>query len=397
MKKAAYWLTLAAAVAPLASIAATSILLGAAILTVLLAYRRLEMPRGLMLPIALFAALTSVAILMSPDPRAGLPALKKFYIYLTLPVVYTVFRGARDVKYLLLAWTALASLSALWSFVQFWTKRQSALANGFDFYRVYVSHRTTGFMSHWMTFGGQEMIVVLMVMAALLFGWFHREKIWIWPCVAVMLVAIALGFTRSVWLGTAVGAAYLVAAWRPKLLLLVPVVVPLAWFAAPRSLRERVTSIYQPHGEVDSNSHRRVTSRTGLEMIRSKPVFGLGPEIVKRDFEAYLPADISKPLPEGYYGHLHNVFLQYAAERGLPALLCFVWLLVAVLVHCWRATTHHLFVHGTIAVLLAIAAEGMFEFNLGDSEVLSPFLSAIACAYILTERRETHVDAAQRS
>jgi hypothetical protein len=32
-------------------------------------------------------------------------------------------------------------------------------------------------------------------------------------------------------------------------------------------------------------------------------------------------------------------------------------------------------------VILAVLAEGMFEYNLGDSEVLTLFLSAIACGY----------------
>jgi hypothetical protein len=38
--------------------------------------------------------------------------------------------------------------------------------------------------------------------------------------------------------------------------------------------------------------------------------------------------------------------------------------------------------HGSIAVTLAILAEGLFDYNLGDSKVLTMFLVVIACGYI---------------
>jgi len=31
------------------------------------------------------------------------------------------------------------------------------------------------------------------------------------------------------------------------------------------------------------------------------------------------PASVTLPLPNGYYGHLHNIYVHYAAERGVPA------------------------------------------------------------------------------
>jgi len=45
------------------------------------------------------------------------------------------------------------------------------------------------------------------------------------------------------------------------------------------SIKERVTSIVQPHGETDSNKHRDILRRTGLQMIRTHPLLGLGPEV----------------------------------------------------------------------------------------------------------------------
>jgi hypothetical protein len=42
--------------------------------------------------------------------------------------------------------------------------------------------------------------------------------------------------------------------------------------------------------------------------------------------------------------------------------------------------------HGGIAVILATLAEGFFEYNLGDSEVLTMFLVVVACGYLALEK-----------
>jgi putative inorganic carbon (HCO3(-)) transporter len=41
--------------------------------------------------------------------------------------------------------------------------------------------------------------------------------------------------------------------------------------------------------------------------------------------------------------------------------------------------------HGAIAVILAILAEGFLEYNLGDSEVLTLFLAVVGFGYVAKE------------
>jgi putative inorganic carbon (hco3(-)) transporter len=203
----------------------------------------------------------------------------------------------------------------------------------------------------------------------------------------LILASIVIGWTRSVWLATGVSSVYLVSVWRPKFLLLAPLLLLLGWFVSPRSVRQRVISIYQPDDQIDSNRHRYVTFRTGIAMIEANPWFGIGPEMPGRLFQQYVPRDVRRPLPEGFYGHLHNVYLQYAAERGLPALLVFLWM-VATMAYHWsrRALStanmqQRAILHGCIAALLALLIEGFFEHNLGDSEILSMFWIVIAWGY----------------
>ena len=99
-------------------------------------------------------------------------------------------------------------------------------------------------------------------------------------------------------------------------------------------------------------------------------------------------------LPEGSYIHLHNLYLQYAAERGIPTMLCMMWALGLMLYDYWRGlrslppgcSNRRFLLHGGIAVVLATLAEGMAEYNLGDSEVLTMFLVVMACGYLALEK-----------
>ena len=116
---------------------------------------------------------------------------------------------------------------------------------------------------------------------------------------------------------------------------------------------------------------------------------------MKYQFDQWVPQS-ALPLPTGYYGHLHNVYLQYAAERGLPTLLIFLWLIAKILWDFARALRRKLasaearfVLHGAIAVIIAILAEGFAEYNLGDSEVLTMFLAVVAFGYVAVEPGDT--------
>ena len=232
------------------------------------------------------------------------------------------------------------------------------------------------------------MIVLLALLALLLFSPEQKRKPLGILCALVLLASLVLGLTRSVFLlGLPLGALYLVYRWRSWLLLTVPPLALLAFFLVPMQVRERAASVLAPHPGMDSNTQRVVSMRTGLAMIKAHPWFGLGPEEIAPHFDEYAPADVGRPLPPGWYGHLHNIYLQYAAERGIPAMLIMMWFIGKVLYDCLRTTKRAareaLFVfHGAVAITIAVLAEGFFEYNLGDSEVLTMFLVVVACVYV---------------
>lgn len=371
------------------SIALSQILLAVCILLSLLFRGKLFFPR-IWIPLAAFFFWTALADVFSPDPWGGRAQLKKFFVFFLIPVVYGAFRERIEkAGALLAAWLTAATASGLLGLYQFAEKYRHARQTGEDFYVTYVGHRITGFESHWMTFGALQLSVLSLLAA----HFFFARRRWRLPvyaaCGVVLFAAIVLGETRSIWLATMAAIVYLIWMWKPKMLAAVPLVAALTYFASPAATRERFQSIVSPHGETDSNRHRAVTFRTGMEMVKAHPWFGIGPEQIGRQFDRYVPADIHRPLPVGYYGHLHNIYVQYAAERGLPGLVLLVWLVVWTLLDIARTiralgrrpSTELFVLHGGAAVIIGILVGGVFEYNLGDSEVLMMFASVVGLSY----------------
>lgn len=370
------------------SIAVSQILLGVGI-ALLIAFRhRLRFPR-IWIPLLCCLGWTIAADLLCPDPWKGRAQIRKFFVFLFIPLIYGVFSTQlTKARYLLIGWMSAAIASGLWGLIQYVQKYEAAKHSGKDFYVAYLERRITGFESHWMTFGALQ----LSVLSLLLAHWFfapRRFAAWIYiSSASILSAAIVLGWTRSIWLATIPSILYLLWFWRPKMILLAPVVAALAFAAAPHTTRERLVSLVQPHGDTDSNRHRIVTFRTGIQMIKAHPWFGIGPEEIGRQFDAYVPSDIKRPLPTGYYGHLHNIYVQYAAERGIPGMLFMMWFIGLTLWDCFRAirlaprpSTELFLLHGTIAVTLGILVGGLFEYNLGDSEVLMMFVCVVSLGY----------------
>ena len=93
--------------------------------------------------------------------------------------------------------------------------------------------------------------------------------------------------------------------------------------------------------------------------------------------------------------HLHNVPLQIAAERGLPALalwLWFIYTLVADFLRTRKTTKVPSITMAALACVVAMVLAGMFEYNFGDSEFLMLFLLLVVLPYA-ADRAESPDDA----
>jgi O-antigen ligase len=121
-------------------------------------------------------------------------------------------------------------------------------------------------------------------------------------------------------------------------------------------------------------------------MVADDPLTGVGPNMVARVYEQYRPDyAVNKVNP-----HLHNVPLQIAAERGLPALAAWGWFVVALIAGLFRmfrtstATDQQrprMLAAMALASTAGMLAAGLFEYNFGDSEFLMLFLVLITLPF----------------
>jgi putative inorganic carbon (hco3(-)) transporter len=378
----------AAAVLPVITISVFEIVLGLAIVAMVVMRVKPRWP-AIWLPISLFFLGTVISWLASGDLRGGLPQIKKFYVYAMVFVVASTFRNVAQIRWLALGWAAAAAASAGLGLYQFYDKYEDAVEKHQKFYDSYVADRITGFLDHWMTFSGEMMMALLIIGAVVFFCRDRRWVAWMVGAGAIIGVALVAAETRSMWAGAAGGGIYLLWFWRRWTVIALPVVAGILLLINPFGIGDRERSIFHPHGDQDSNDHRAVLRSIGWAMIKAHPLLGVGPEQVGKVYKNYVPADVKK-LPTGYYQHLHNVYIHYAAERGVPTMLMVVWMLLRALYDFIRTLRRlppdsdaRWVLHMGIAVIIAIMIAAWEEVNLGTSVVLAMFLAVVGCGYVI--------------
>jgi O-antigen ligase len=395
LKKLSGWLAIAAAVSILLSIAVSQILLAVAIAVLLLSGLPLRWPR-IAIPLALFLLWTLLSLAFSPDPSAGLIQVRKMLVFLTMLTVFSAVRTMRDIGILTVAWAAAGTYTAGVGLSQFARKWAEAAAQHRDFYHYYLDQRITGLQDHWMTFSGQQLYLLLMLSAFLLFGPITRKRAW--PaavCAAAMCAALYLSYTRMAMIAAVGAGIYLLWRWRRWSVAAVPVLLAAVFLLGPASLRERIDSIVHPEPGTDSNTHRVIVWRTGWEMIKAHPLLGVGPEQIRKHdvFYSYLPKDIPLPLPPGFYEHLHSIYIHYAAARGVPAALFLIGALVMALADFQRAlrrlppgrSERRFLLHWASAAVIGTMIVGISDVNLGLTEELTMFLVVMCLGYTAAE------------
>jgi O-antigen ligase len=207
------------------------------------------------------------------------------------------------------------------------------------------------------------------------------------PVVVVPVAAWALvaSQTRSAWIGAVIGLAVVALLRAPRLLWLVGAATVAVLVLRPAALTGRLTL-----GDA-STSDRYYMWQAGVDMVLDKPIFGQGPGMVLAVYPRYRWPEATHPMQP----HLHNNLLQVAAERGLPGLAFFLWWAVALFAVAIREARRSAAevpgaggaAGGALAALAAVFAAGLFEYNLGDSEVLMLALLLTAVPFALRQGR----------
>lgn len=213
-------------------------------------------------------------------------------------------------------------------------------------------------------------------------GWKEGEKKigrWVVP---VVFLALVLTYARGTYIGFICGVVVVILVSRPRWFLpslATTFAVLLAWASIPLVVDTNQFSgfgrkMLNPFGqEVRSNRHRYVMFTRGALLIRDNPL-GVGPGNVLNTFPKYVPAENEKMKARVNYGHLHNNFIQIAAERGLPALASWLWFLVVWARVLYRsAKAGSKIAGGALAAGITFLFCGLTEYTLGDTEVAMVF------------------------
>jgi len=350
------------------SIAAAQILLGIALIcwiTLLVVRReRFEAP-SFFWPMAAYAAATILSAALSPDPRTSLIDCKQLVLFLLVPLVYRFVNGGRPHTLLTVVVTC-AAVSAVFGIVQYGILHYDNLGQ-----------RPQGTLGHWMTYSGLLMLVIGIAIARVIFG--KSDRTWAALVLPALGVAVALTFTRSAWVGGCAGIALLFSLKDFRLFALLPVLAAIFIAVAPGQITRRYQSMFNMN---DPTVRDRYTMlRIGERMVQAHPLTGVGPNMVQRLYVDYKGPD-SLVGPDGVTHinpHLHNDFLQIAAERGLPALALWLWFVVALMRDLWKRfqAGQRELAATAMATVVALLTAGLFEYNFGDSEVLMLFLTIV--------------------
>lgn len=324
------------------------------------------------LPLLAYAGLTLVSAAFSADPVASIIDSKQLLLFLVVPVVAHFARGGRATRVLDVV-IAVGSVGALYGILQYYVLGRNSL-----------DARPMANLGHWMTYSGVLMLVTGAALARLIF--FTRE--WVWPAIAVpaLVAALVLSLTRNAWMGAAAALVVLLAIRNWRLLLVVPVAGLVLVLVAPGVVMTRINSI----GDMtDPATRDRVAMlRMGVHMVQDHPLVGVGPEMVQRVYADYRdPLAVNPTNP-----HLHNVPMQIAAERGLPALAAWLWFVVVAFGGLWRQVRQgpaKAVAGAGLAALVAMLVAGLFEYNFGDSEFLMLFLGLITLPWAAARVEET--------
>jgi O-antigen ligase len=299
--------------------------------------------------------LTALSAAFSRDPAVSVRHLAGLSLLMLVPIAIDLVdrdARARAVCLALAASGVVLGLVGIWQF----------LHGGDD-----LDNRIRATLSHYMTFAGLESIAACLLLGIALEERGRRR--WLGLLAAVPIAAVLMTYTRGAYVGIVASLLLYVAVRRPRGLLLLGPAVVAVFLLAPPEIRARIRSIADLSDT--TNRDRIAMARAGARMVRDRPVFGLGPDMV----EPYYPLYRDPDAPRWRVPHLHNNVIQIAAAHGVFAAAAYVAIVAAFLVRAvrgLRAETEPLRAAVWAGALLAgtaLTAFGLFEYNFGDTEV----------------------------
>jgi O-antigen ligase len=303
----------------------------------------------------LYILFSFISTLFSIDRLNSLKDNKEFFVFLLVPIFLLVINSGKRLDYSLFAVLASAVVSSLIGVI-------ITLKEGTS-----LDHRLQGLTSHWMTYSGLLMLVFIFFFVFLFYEKRKKLKVVISVLLLIILASILLSLTRAMWVGIFVSLGIFIIYYKPKILYLALPALLILILVMPGSVKSRIVSIFDMNNATNRDRLYMVTA--GINIFKDHPLTGVGPDNIKKIYDRYKPAEAELSNP-----HLHNNFLHVLAERGILALLSLIAAFAVIFIQLIKKIKNGIDVGKTISVgvlfvFIGFLVAGMFEYNLGDSEI----------------------------
>lgn len=341
-------------------------------------------PRRLAVPLGAFVLVFFASTAFSYEPRTSLGRIGEIASLLPLLLALASVEREAHARVVVRGLMVMGALLATFGLLQIVAGDAG----------VELGRRTAGPFSHYQTFAGVVLLCAAFAFTRVVCGGWPipggggEGSGWSAAAIAgtvLPAVALSLNLTRGSWVALAGMVVFVLAMRRPRHLLWVaPAAIVLVLFLPP-AVRERAVSIFDLRDE--SNYDRLCMLDAGLRMVAERPLLGLGPGVVETRYPLYR----HPTAPRDRRPHLHDSYLQLAAEYGVLALAAFASILIASFGQALRnyrrdggASGPRADLHlGAAAALVAYTLAAFFEDNWADTEVQKIALFVIALPFCL--------------
>jgi len=337
-------------------------------------------------PVVAFGVVTMLSALLSGHALVSLESSKGLLLVAGLYVLADALREPSAAGRFLGGLAFAATVAALVGLLQVGLCPDRDVPVAWPRWLYHRCDRAHGFFSIYMTLAGVLSLVLLATLPRLLLA---GQRLLAGPWL-VMLGGLIMTYTRGAWIGFAAGVLTVAGAVSRGRWLLPAGLLLLAGAAllAPPELRHRFLSMTDPE---EAGIRERVYMwRSGFAMWRERPLLGVGPGGIRREYPRYA-------LPEAFKkrtGHVHNTPLQILVERGVLGLAAWLWIWVAFFRHAIgllrrlpeEARGARALVTGSLAAIVGFLVGGLSEYNFGDSEVAMVAWAVMALPWAVEAR-----------
>lgn len=212
---------------------------------------------------------------------------------------------------------------------------------------------------------------------------------------ALCFAALFASGTRGPFLGMVAGMlTFIFGIVRLRRRLALRIFLPLAAACAILFISPSVWGRLKTAFHAEQNMDRLVMWRVGLNLLKDHPLTGVGISHVVTFWPKYFTDEWRKffPYQQDLWSDVHNLYLQQAAERGIPGLAILLALLAAMIFSSWkmwRSKAHA--VDGDISLclvasLVAFLIMNITESALQDAEVIMTIYFLMALVWSGEER-----------